>query len=306
MTEQVETVDAPVEAPAETAPTEAVAPEVEAAPITETAETTAPDPVESTADWRARMSGGDEKKLSRLDRYASEQAVADALFAAQQKISSGDMQAKLPENPSDEELAAYRQEHGIPESFSEYEYNLPEGFSFGDHEKPFLDHVLQEMHAKNASPDLINTMLNAYANNVQQQADQIFEQDERDRTATEDALMAEWGPEYRKQHNIVKNYIDSAPDEVREFLLEARGPEGKAILNNPDVVRWLNSQALEINPAASVVSMTGRDTLSGVKSEIEQLKTEMNSDINAWHKSPEKKARYLELLEAEQKIEGRQ
>lgn len=299
-------VDAPAAAePAPAAPTPV-------APPSEPASTPAePTPVEAPAEqpaadnWRTRMANGDDKRLSRLERYGSEEAVADALFAAQQKISSGDMLPKLGDNPSDDELAAYRKDMGIPETAEGYEYKLPEGFTFGEADKPYLDKMLKGMHAQNATPGQIDTMLNLYAQNLEEEALQHQARDTSDREATEDALRNEYGNEYRANVNMVQNFLSTAPEDVQSMLLNGRGPDGTAFMNSPEMVRWLNGVVREVNPAASVVKMTGRDTMANVNDEIKSLKADMDADINAWHKAPDKKARYQTLLSAKEKMEAR-
>ena len=282
---------------------------VEAAPAVDAAVVTGDPPAgqspDAEADWRSRMSGGNEDKLKKLERYGSEQAVVDALMAANQKISSGDMLPKLPDNPTDDDLSAYRKDMGIPETAEGYEYNLPEGFSFGESDKPFLDNALKAMHEKNATPDQINAMLNVYASNVEEQALQFQQKDATDKEFTEDKLRSEYGNDYRANINMVQNFLSTAPEDVQSMLMNGRGPDGTAFMNNPEMVRWLNGVVREVNPAASVVKMTGRDNIQSVNDRIAELKGEMDTDINKWRKSPDKKAEYQKLLSAKEKIDKR-
>lgn len=301
-------VEAPVaetptpEAPVVETPTpEAAAPEV-AAPTPEPESAPVEAPVD---DWRTRMSGGNEKTLERLGRYGSEEAVADALMAAQQKISSGEMLPKLDDKSTPEEIAAYRKDMGIPETHNEYEFNLPEGFVFGEEDKPFLDNALKVMHDANSTPAQINAMLNAHAANIENQALAQQDRDNQQREQTEDRLRAEYGTEYRANLNIVTNFISTAPEEVQQMLMNGRGPDGTAFMNNPEMVRWINDKAREINPAASVMSVGGNQGVVALQDEIAELKAEMDADIGKWHKSPEKKARYQELLQAEEKVNAK-
>ena len=291
-------VDAPVDVPTE-APAAVEAP----APVETPNE---PAPAETpVADWRDSLTGGDAKRREAIDNYGSSEAVVDALMAAKQKIRSGDMLPKLGDNPTDDELAAYRKDHNIPESFDKYEYKLPEGFTFGEEDKPYLDKMLKGMHEKNATPDMINTMLNLHAVNIEEQAVQYQARDASQKETTEDTLRAEYGNDYRANINMVQNFLSTAPEGVQSMLLNGRGPDGTAFMNSPEMVRWMNGVTREINPAASVVKMTGRDTVAQVDSELDKLHADMSSDINAWHKAPEKKARYQELLTAKGKLDAR-
>ena len=295
-------VDAPVDAPAVVDAAPAPAPEPEPAPAAAEAPVDAPA---DEGDWRTRMAGGDDKKLAAIDNYGSEQAVVDALIAAKQKIRSGDMLPKLSDKPTDDELSAYRKDMGIPETADGYDPKLPEGFAFGEADKPYLDKALKAMHDANATPKQIEAMLGVHAANLEEEALELAGRDQQDLQTTEDALRSEWGNEYRANFNIVQNYMETAPEGVRDMLMNGRGADGTAFMNNPEMVRWMNQQAREINPAASVVKMTGRDTMANVQDEINILKAKMDEDINAWHKDTVAKDRYQVLLKAKEKIEAR-
>jgi hypothetical protein len=65
---------------------------------------------------------------------------------------------------------------------------------------------------------------------------------------TEDTLRAEWGNEYRKNVNLVKSLMDTAPAEVRDRVMSARLSDGTPLLSDPHAVKWLNSLAREVNP----------------------------------------------------------
>jgi len=87
-------------------------------------------------NWREEHSGGDEKTLKRLQRYTDPGAVINALTAAQNKIASGDMGAKLPENATETELADYRKATGVPETAADYDVQLPNGMVIGEEDQP--------------------------------------------------------------------------------------------------------------------------------------------------------------------------
>ena len=268
---------------------------------------TPPEATQPTGDdWRASMSGGDEKKMKIAERYSSPQAMMDALIAAQQKISSGDFTPTLGENPSDAELAAYREAHGIPDSPDKYEYKLPEGFNFGNEDQPYLDSVLEAAHKSNAPPAIVDGIINAYANVREQEAARQYQLDTQQREQVEDALRSEYGNEYRANHERIKNFIGTAPQEVQDMLLNGRGPDGRAFLNNLDMVRWLNDSVVgEIYGGLHPTEMGGRDAQQVVADELKTLEADMNRDITAWRKSPEKRKRYVELLEAQERINSR-
>jgi len=65
-------------------------------------------------DWRQQMAGEDAKALKQLERYNSPADVATALRAAQLKISSGELKSTLPGGATEQQVAAWRAENGIP------------------------------------------------------------------------------------------------------------------------------------------------------------------------------------------------
>lgn len=294
----------PTPAVADAAPAAAPAP-VEPAAVD-------PAPAEPAADaapesnWRTEYAGDDAKKLAQLERYATQNDAFDALFAAKQKISSGELEPVLGDEPSEDQIAAYREANGIPESYDKYEIKMEDGFTFGEEDQPFIDVYFEKMHGKHASPEQVNAGLAAYREILEQQALQYQERDKNDKEQMEDQLRATYGAEYRANHNMVQNFLGTAPTEVQNMVTHGRGPDGKALMNDASFVNWLNNIVREINPAASVLP-SGNTSVEGVTSELATLKAEMDSDYNAWTApgNSAKRGRYSELLAAQEKIDKR-
>ena len=109
--------------------------EPQAKPVPEPAATPAPEPAATTepaaeppkdnwAELRTKFAKGDEKLEKRLARYSSVESALEAMLAAQDKIAKGEHKTPLGDNPTPEELAAYREANGIPESADKYEVAL--------------------------------------------------------------------------------------------------------------------------------------------------------------------------------------
>jgi hypothetical protein len=82
----------------------------------------------------------------------------------------------------------------------------------------------------------------------------------------------------------------------------ARGPDGRLILADPDVVRWLVNEARDKNPIASVMPGGGGNSLDAATTELAKLRG-MMSDYGSdyWKKGPvgdKLQARYRELTDA--------
>ena len=75
-------------------------------------------------DWREKLAGGDEKKLARYSKYASPQALADALVNAQTLISKGEHKKALPVDATPEAMAEWRKNNGIPDKPENYKIDV--------------------------------------------------------------------------------------------------------------------------------------------------------------------------------------
>jgi hypothetical protein len=260
-------------------------------------------------DWRdkylEKVEGDDEakEKLSkRLGRYASPVAALDALIAAQNKISSGDMSSKLPDNPTDTELAEYRKENGIPEESSDYKIELADGLTIGDEDKPIIDNFLAAAHADNFSPKEVNTVLNWYYNNEDTILAERHEKDLEYKDAAHEELRAEWGADYKSNTNAIENYFADAPDGLYDAIRFGRAPDGTPIGLMPDALRFFASKARASNPASTLVPGTGEAQLDNLQEEITAIEKEMGT--KEWYKDKAKQERYMKLISARDKIKG--
>ena len=103
-------------------------------------------------DWRDKVAKGDAKKLSRLSRYASPEAVIDALISAQNRISSGDLKPILKKDATEEQVKEYREAMGIPEAPDKYDLGdvVPAGA-----DKTMIEDFLKTAHATNQTPQQV-------------------------------------------------------------------------------------------------------------------------------------------------------
>ena len=86
-----------------------------------------PDPTPTAKwpdDWREQLAAGDEGLLKQLKRYASPANYAKAGFEAQQRLRAGQAKEPLPENPTPEQITAWRKDNGIPEAPDGYKIEV--------------------------------------------------------------------------------------------------------------------------------------------------------------------------------------
>ena len=249
-------------------------PVAKAAPATiaTPAATTAPvveDKATWPTDWRETVSKGDAKKLAQLQRYASPEAGIQALFAAQERIRSGELKPVLGKNATAEELAEWRTAHGIPEAPDKYDLK---DVKIDDSDKPMLAEILKAAHGTNQTPEQVAATVKTW-NQIKQAA---FEnqaiQDKESATKAEDTLRSEWGPEFRRNMNLISGLLDmSGSQTVKETFLASRMPDGTAIGNSPEMLKLLVGLALINNPTGVVVPGGGASTGEGIRETLTKL-----------------------------------
>lgn len=255
-------------------------------------------------DWRKNLAGEDEKALKRLERYGSPKDLANALFAAQAKISSGQLKTALPENATPEQLAAWRADNGIPESHDKYDVTIAEGHVWGEADKPLIDSFAKAAHEANMTPAAVKSALKWYGDLQAKQVEQVQNEDAQFKKDNVDELRQEWGAEYRMNLRVVDEFFEGLPDGLGEVLLNARDANGRQLAANAKVIRWANQMQREANPLATVLPGGGVNSMQAMEGEITKLKTMMADKNGPYWKGPEAEkhqARYRDLLTAKER-----
>ena len=262
-------------------------------------------------DWRDLMAGGDPKERARLDRFRSPVDVYKSARELEKKMSSGDVKAKLPSDATEEQIAAWRKDNGIPEKPDGYLEKLPSGLVIGDEDKPMLESYLAEVHGANATPEVVAKTLDWYfrqqeataaaQTDAQADADKVFKQ------WAEDALRAEWGAEYRGNVNSIMSFLDAAPptddgSPLKGLLMGARLSDGTLLGNNPTALKWLASLAQEANPAGFIAPGAGTSQLSVVEDELNGIRKVMRESRHTYDKDEKMQERFRVLLAAQEKL----
>jgi len=292
---------APVSTPtgSDPAPAPTPAPTPTPAGNSEPSKSTWPD------DWQSRLAKGDSKLAARFQRYASPEAMAEALIAAQNRISSGELKSALPKDPKPEELAAWRKENGIPETPDKYDLKFDDGLVIGDDDKPIIEGFLKAAHERNMTPEQAKGAIGWYYEEQKRLSDERSSRDEQQRQTALDALNAEWGGNFRRNINMVDGLLTRFPEDVRDLFKGGRLADGTAILNHPQVVRALASIALEVNPAGTLVPNGTSDPMKSVEGRIGEIEAQMRKDRVAYNKDEKLQAEYRELLGAREKLKER-
>lgn len=286
-------------------PSPAPAPAPGPAPAPAPGPAPAPAPVEATwpEKWRETVSKGDAKILARMQRYGSPEALADALIAAQNRISSGELKPVLKKDSTPEQVAEWRAANGVPESADKYDLG---GAKLSESGKAFLEKYLPVAHAANLTADQVKTNLAFIAdmNKAETQARQL--RDVELEETGEEALRAEWGGEFKRNISFIHNLLDGAASPAfKEALLGGRLADGTPIGSSPEGMRFLMSLALVQNPTGTLVPGFNNNPVQGVEEEITKIETLMRTDNAAYVKDEKQQARLRELYGAREKLKPR-
>lgn len=266
-------------------------------------------------DWRDAMATRegkiDPKFRTQLDRFADPAALATSYAALQAKLSSGEFVAKLPADAKPEDIAAWRTTNGIPDKPDGYLEKLPAGLVIGEHDKPLVNQFLAAVHEQNAPPAVAHAALQAYYKIQETQAAERHAADQAFGQTTQDALRAEWGPEYTANINAIQSMVTTlAPTGVFEKIANSRmeAGGGRPLANDPDVVRFLAAVAREINPSGTVVPALGGDAVKNLDARLGELSTMMRDTSGPYWKgakSESLQAEYRTLVDQQQRISAR-
>lgn len=256
-------------------------------------------PADWPQDWRAKLAGEDKSYLKTLDRFNSPADLAKAYRDAQQRLSSGNLKSTLPENPTPEEISAWRAENGVPETVDGYKFEV--GHQWSDQDVPVLENFAKYALENNIPKQYAEKIAAYYAQTQQRNLQLIEEFDARANQQGEDELRAEWGQEYRRNINAIKNTLAAhATDEVATQMLLSRTPDGRKWGDNPAMLKALASMAREANPSATVVPSSG---FSSADDEYSALQKKVGTP-EYWSDS-KMQARFVELTEARQARENK-
>lgn len=305
-----------IETPASVSATPAATPAASSTPATTATPATPATPAAAAApaepsaegywpaDWRETVSKGDAKILQRVSRYASPQAAMDALIAAQNRISAGELKPVLGKNASAAEVAEWRKEHGIPETPDKYD--LGKDVKIEGMDPKLLGEVFKAAHESNQTPEQVKATMKAWSQISNAVTEQRTEADIKVQKDSEDALRAEWGGEFRRNINLIHGMLDgSASPELKTKLLGGRLADGTPIGSSPEALKFLVGLALIQNPTGIVVPGAEGNQMQGVEDEIGKIEKVMRENRQAYNKDEKMQSRYRDLLGARETLKPR-
>lgn len=255
-------------------------------------------PADWPDDWRSKLANGDEKLMKRLERFSSPDKILQSWLAAEQKISSGEYKASLPEDASEEQIAEWRKSNGIPEAPDGYK--LPDVTEWNEQDQVLFGQLFNHLHGKNVTQEQVDALATGYVELINQMNEGRADADRQYLQENEDALRTRLGDEYRPQINVFKRVLEDAegpiPQNVVQHLMSARDENGYRLINNADVAQFIIDQGLNHYGDGALISGDSKATMSSRMDEIKQV---MKTDFDRYLREGMDQE-YAKLLERSQ------
>lgn len=259
------------------------------------------------ADWRKQLVAdpADEKTLARLERYATPADITKALIETQNTLRSNQYKRGLPETASNEEIAEYRRMNGIPETVEGYEFKSTNGLVVGADDKEVLNELHPIALKHNVPVAAMNELTEAFLTSRDRELQKIAIQDQIDSRETTATLRSLWSQgDYQLNINLAEAVLNRLPEEIRDAFHDARMANGKAVMNHPEIVAWLVSIQRELDPGGTVVP-GAENQVQTINDEIARYEKMIREESDKWYKDTAAQKRYMELLDAREKMEKR-
>ena len=244
-----------------------------------------------------------DKRMGQLERIPDINTFAKNYFEGQDKIRKGELSNGLPENPTDEQLADWREANGVPAAAKEYQVEYDQGLEVTDDQKEVFSAVYDAAFEGNVNNDTMGSMLNAAVKAQAQIQERREAQDSVDAQQGQAALREAWGGDYQANINRVDALLSRIPEEIRDDFKGARMADGRGVLNTPGVMEFLASMSREVDPAGSVVP-NASNPVQAVEDEIKQIETTMRDDPDKYWGDRAMQQRLEDLYEAQERIQA--
>ncbi len=250
-------------------------------------------------EWRAQVSGDSEKMLNWAARYGDPAAALKAGFEATQKIGSGEWNRRPPEGADEKTMTEWREQAGVPAEKDAYTFKLPEGYKdedLTDRDREIQAGFRDVFHQRNFTQTDVDAVMDVTTSLMQQQQEAQATADGTAADAAEDALRADWGPDFRANRDLNAQYLSDQFGEDWEMIVQARTPNGMRLMDMPEHAKWINQQAradggTTLESGVSVTRTVGEARIK----EIEQI---MSTDYSKYGGDAEMQKEYGRLLSA--------
>jgi hypothetical protein len=244
MAEEPATPPAPPEPAPPPAPAPAPTPPTPPAPAAEVT----PDWPE---DWRdrfvAKAKVEEREKLSkRLARFASPDNVLSSYLDLDRRVSQGNLKPVLDPSASEEEVAAFRKQWGVPDKIEDYGIAFPDTLEVGESEQAELNEFLTAAQKINAPPEIVKGITGWYFEQREKQEQAAYDQAVETTVNYRAQIKAEYGRDFDRNVRLAKAELNASlgsPERV-EGLIGLTLNDGTKLGDHPDFIRYVVQHAL--------------------------------------------------------------
>jgi hypothetical protein len=260
-------------------------------------------------NWREICVGDDPDVINQLLKFTSPKALAHSYLALQKKMGSKLSLLSPPPNATEEQLAAWREQIGIPKEATEYQESL-KNLPILDADKSMIEDFLNNALGANLSKEQVAKTLGWFYNERQKKSEEFiqnqYNRDSEDRENYDKMLRQDWGAAYSRNKAAIAGLLPEMPEELQDLINVGRLPDGTRVGNNPAVLSWLANAAMELNPTATVVPGGSGNSMAQIDSEIASIEKRMRNDRDNYFKDAGAQQRYLDLITARDNMKSKQ
>lgn len=249
----------------------------------------------------AEIAGEDKKLYDRLIRMKGGASdVVKAWRAMEVERDSGKWAKKLPTHYTAEELAEFKKANGIPDKPDGYDINLGNGIVWGDNDKPHIDDFTRYALENNMTQEEVKRGLgwwSAYQERLVQIAE---EADVNNAALSKIELRAKWGANEPRNLTFLRNQFEGVSKDAWGNLVNARGPDGRRLGDNPEMMVTIFDKLKASDPEAYELPGNGQDVGKSLDEEMAEFRPLMADKGSKYWRGPEAIAlqtRYKTLIE---------
>lgn len=223
-------------------------------------------------DWREQIAQGDEDALKALKKFGSINGVWKKLVNQEKLIRSGAHKAAptLGDNPTPEEVAAYRKAAGIPEAPEGYGLAFPAELKVGEAQKGILAGFQQFAHERNLPPAAVNAAFDWYKQHIAQtaeaQAEAVKEWEIEARAELRKEFPAQ--ADLKRNLGIANEFLDQH-DLIP--LMQATLPNGRPVVYDPTIIKAIIAMARSYADEDALIGGDGAGGGKSIDDEIAEL-----------------------------------
>lgn len=253
------------------------------------------------------MSGDDEGLKKSLGRYKTVEALRkgyhDARAAAKKAENAKPL--TLSDNPTDDELKAYREAVGIPEDPKEFPVAFSEEFKGSDEDGVILGSFQEYMHAKAGDPRTAKIAVEWFEDFQAEQHQAMNKRLNDVAKQTQNNLRNEWGGEYEGNLNAAQELmVTQLGQDGFEEMMNLRMIDGSRLQDHEAFVKMMAQVGSDYYGGNAIMTGDVETTSRTIQERLDELMALRKSDPDKYF-SDDVQAKVQKLYAQKGKLEKR-